>query len=70
MRYEVEMIQKTKFVIEADGFEETADYISEHNIEEIMKEKNVDLDIEFDDKILGKTIMPADISIKENKNEI
>ena len=70
MRYEVEMIEKTKFVIEADDAIQAADYISEHSISEIEREQNLDLDKEFTDEILGVTIKPADFSIKENTNEI
>lgn len=64
-RYEVEMTETTKFVIEAKDFIQAAEYISKHRIHEIEKDKNIDLIVKPNDKILGKTIMPADIVLKD-----
>lgn len=66
MRYEVTMIEKATCVIEADNAIQVGKYISTHSIEDIKRERNLDLDVQYDDTVVGVTIKPADFSIKEN----
>ena len=61
MRYEVEMVEIARFVVEADDFETVANYLATKRICEIENENNLDLVTDSDDKILNKPVMPADL---------
>lgn len=62
MRYKVKMSESLEFVVEGKSEEEIHDFMREHTIEEV-RATNGDLKVNYDEEILEKTVMPAEIDI-------
>ena len=62
MRYKVKMSESIEFVVEAKTEEEVEEFLRSYTIEEIQAANN-DINIIRNEKIVSKTVMPADVDM-------
>lgn len=69
MRYKVKVIESMELVIEGDTEEKVLDWLQANTIREI-KTLNPNLRVDYDEKILSKTVYPADVTIEDYVEDI
>lgn len=69
MRYKVKMSESIEFVIEGKNEEEVLEWLRSNTIKEV-RVLGDNFSTQFNEKIISKTVMPADVTIEDYVEDI
>ena len=69
MRYKVKMSESIEFVIEGTSEEEVLEWLRCNNIKEVRILSD-NFTTKFNEKIISKTVMPADVTIDDYVEDV